>query len=171
MPVTFAALGKGPVVGIIVLGIEHLTRSAVLRYAFPPQIGQVSAERRPPGPVPYDARFDGNAAGPVRQQPRGREAGGPASAESTPAAPRSALQPTGSFGCPQHPRNERLGATRAATPPVPDAPRPDVEIIVADHGTVACEVRAVVKLQGVMRIDRLSCAVAPRASCLISLRS
>jgi hypothetical protein len=37
-------------VGIIVPGIEHPTKSAVLRYAFPPQIGQVSAGRRSPWP-------------------------------------------------------------------------------------------------------------------------
>jgi integrase len=37
---------------------------------FPPQIGQVSTERRSPRPVPYDARFDGNVARPVRHQPR-----------------------------------------------------------------------------------------------------
>ena len=46
MPISFAAIGEHAAVGIIVLGIEH-PRSAVLRYAFPPQIGQVSAERRP----------------------------------------------------------------------------------------------------------------------------
>ncbi len=34
MPVAFAALGEGAVVGIIVLGIEHPTRSVVLRDAF-----------------------------------------------------------------------------------------------------------------------------------------
>ena len=101
MPVTFAALGKGAVVGIVVLGIEHSTMSAVLRYAFPPQIGQVSAKRRSPGSVPYDARFDGNAARPGRHQPRGRDARGPAAAESTSAgaAPGPTLQPAGLLGC------------------------------------------------------------------------
>ena len=47
MPISFAAIGEHAAVGIIVLGIEHPTRSTVLRYAFPPQIGQVRAERRP----------------------------------------------------------------------------------------------------------------------------
>ena len=46
MPVAFAALGEGAVVGIFVLGIEHPTRNAVLCYAFPSQIGHVGAERR-----------------------------------------------------------------------------------------------------------------------------
>jgi hypothetical protein len=78
---------------IIVHGIEHPTRSAILRYAFPPQIGQVSAKRRFPRPVPDDARFDGNAACPVRHQSRGRDTGGPAAAEGSAAGatPRSTL--------------------------------------------------------------------------------
>src|SRR5882672_1160305 len=101
MPVALAAVGKGAAVGIIVLGIEHPTRSAVFRCTFPPQIGHVSAERRSPGPVPYDACFDGNAARPVRHQPHGRDARGPAAAESTAAgaAPGSTLQPAGLLGC------------------------------------------------------------------------
>jgi len=101
MPVGFAATGEGAVVGIIVLGIEHLTRSAVLRDAFPPQIGQVSAERRSPGPVPYDARLDGNAARPVRHRPRGSDACRPAAAEGSAAAATSGstLQSTGLLGC------------------------------------------------------------------------
>lgn len=48
MPVGFAAVGKGAMVRMIVLGIKHPTRSAVLRYAFPPHIGQAGAERRSP---------------------------------------------------------------------------------------------------------------------------
>jgi hypothetical protein len=39
MPIAFAALGEGAVAGGFVIGIEHSTRSAILRYAFPPQIG------------------------------------------------------------------------------------------------------------------------------------
>jgi hypothetical protein len=61
------------------------------------------------------------------------------------------------------------GLARRALPPVPDAPKPDVEIVVAGHGVH--EVRAVVKLQGVMLIGRLSSAVAPRAKCLMCLNS
>jgi hypothetical protein len=57
---------------------------------------------------------------------------------------------------PPAPSQERLRAIYAAPPPVPDAARPDVEIIVADHGPRVREVRAVVKLQGVVRIGRLS---------------
>ena len=93
MPVSFAALGDSAVIGIIVHSIEHPTRRAVLRYAFPPQMGQVSAERCSPGPVPYDACFDGNAARPVRHQPRGRDARSPAAAEGSAAAatPESTL--------------------------------------------------------------------------------
>src|SRR5438094_9177033 len=119
MPVAFATVGEGAVVGIVVFGIEHPTRSAVLRYAFPTQIGHVSAERRSPGPVPYDARFDGNAARPVRHQPRGREARRPAAAErSAPPAPSGSLvQATRSLGCRQCLRDERLNAT-GATPPL-----------------------------------------------------
>jgi hypothetical protein len=49
--------------------------------------------------------------------------------------------------------------------------KPDVEIIVMDHGASAHEVRAVVTLQGVVRIGRLSCAVAPRAKCPMCLHS
>src|SRR5262249_17340382 len=122
MPVTFAALGEGAVIGIIMLGIEHPTRSAVLRYAFPPQIGQVGAKRRPSGPLPYDTRFDGNTARPVRHQPGGRDACGTAAAESSAAGPTpgSALQSTRLLGRRQRPRDERLGAMRTAPPPVPD---------------------------------------------------
>jgi hypothetical protein len=58
---------------------------------------------------------------------------------------------------------------RGKPPRVPDAAKPDVEIIVADHGVD--EVRAVVKFQGVARIGRLWCALAPRARCLMCLRS
>jgi hypothetical protein len=43
MPVALATL-----VGLIALCIEHPTRSAVLRYAFPPLMGHVSLERRFP---------------------------------------------------------------------------------------------------------------------------
>ena len=56
MTVTPATLGEGAMVGIVVLGIEHPTRSAILRYTFPPQIGHVSVERRSLGSVPHDAR-------------------------------------------------------------------------------------------------------------------
>ena len=173
MAVTLAVLGERAMIGIVVLGIEHPTRSAILRYTFPPQIGHVSGERRTLGSVTHDARFDGDAARPVRHQPRGRDAGGAATAESTAAAAtsRSALQPAGFLGCCQHMRNERLGAMRAAPPPVPDAAKPDVEIIVADHGVGVGEVRVVVKLQGVVRLGRLLCAVAPRARCLMCLHS
>src|SRR5882672_11275048 len=171
MTVTLTALGEGATIGIVVFGIEHSTRSTVLRYTFPPQIGQVSTKRRSPGPVPYDARFDGNAARPIRHQPCGRDACRPAAAESSAAAatPGSSLQSTGLLGCRQRPRNERLGPMRAAPPPVPDAAKPDVEIIVAGHGVH--EVRAVVTLQGVVRISRLRCAVAPREICLMCLHS
>jgi hypothetical protein len=125
-------------IGIVVLGIEHSTRSTVLRYTFPPQIGHVSVERRSLGSVPHDARFDSNAARPVRHQPPGRDAGGTAAAEGTAAAATSGstLQSTGFLGCDKHPRDERLGATRAATPPVPDAAKPDVETVVT-HGAAS----------------------------------
>jgi hypothetical protein len=169
MPVTFAAHGKGAVVGIILTGIKHPARSAVLRDAFPPQIGDVSAEQRSPRPVPYNARFDGNAARPGRHQPRHRDARGPAAAETsaTAATPGSTPQSTGLLGCRQRPRNERLAAARVAPAPVPDAPKPDMEIIVVDHSVH--EVRAVVTLQGVVRIGSLSFAGAPRARCLMCL--
>jgi hypothetical protein len=45
MPIALAAIGEGAMIYIIVHGIEHPTRSTLLRYAFPPQIGQVSAKR------------------------------------------------------------------------------------------------------------------------------
>jgi len=63
-----------------------------------------------------DARFNGNAARPVRHQPRGRDARGPDAAEGSAAAamPGSTLQSIGLLGCRQRPRNERLGALRAA---------------------------------------------------------
>src|SRR5437899_1101559 len=115
MPVTFAAVGEGAVVGIIVLGIEHPTRSAVLRNALPSHIGQSSAKRRSPGPVSDDARFDRNTARPVRHQPRGRDACGAAAAESTAAAAMSGstLQSTRLLGCRQGSCNERLGPVMA----------------------------------------------------------
>jgi hypothetical protein len=93
MSVAFAALREGAVVGLIVLGIEHATRSAVFRYAFPPQISHVDAKGRAPRSVPYDARFDRNAARSVRHQPRGRDARSPAAAEGSAAAatPESTL--------------------------------------------------------------------------------
>ena len=98
----------------------------------------MSAKRDPPGPVPDDTRLDSNAARPVRHQPRGRDARGPAAAESSAAgaAPGWALQSAGLLGCRQRPRNEWLGATRAASPPVPDAAKPDVETIVT-HGAAS----------------------------------
>jgi hypothetical protein len=138
MSVAFAAIGEGAVIGIILLGIEHSTRSTVLRYTLPPQIGHVSAERRSPGSVAHDARFDSDVARPVRHQPRSRDASGPAAAESTAVAAtsRAALQSTGFLGCREHPRNERLGTSRAASPPVPDATKPDVETIVT-HGAAS----------------------------------
>ena len=43
--------------------------------------------------------------------------------------------------------NEWLGATAAASAPIPDAPEPDVEIIVAGHDGAVREVRVVVKSQ------------------------
>ena len=121
-----------------------------------------------PCPLPYDARFDGNAACPVYHQPRGRDASGPGRG-------RKQLRGCCDDGAARRPSRlppvhyKRLGAMRAAPPSVPDAPKPDVEIIIADHGTH--EVRAVVTLQGVVRIDRLSCAVAPRARWLMCLNS
>jgi hypothetical protein len=92
------------------------------------------------------------------------DARGPAAAERSAAAatPGTTLQSSGFLGCRQRPRNERFGATRAAPPPVPDAPKTDVKVIVADHGVH--EVSVIVKLQGVVGIGRLSCAVAPRAT-------
>jgi hypothetical protein len=95
--------------------------------------------------------------------------GGPPLVSSGAAASGSTLQSLGLPGCCQHPRNEWLGRTRYAPPPVPDAARPNVEIIIADHGVR--EVHAVVKLQGFARIGRLSCAVAPHARCLMCLNS
>src|SRR5262245_44114638 len=132
VPVVFAALREGAVVGIIVLGIEHPTRSAVLRYAFPPQTGHVSAERRSPGSVPYDTGFDGNTPRSLCHQPRGRDARGPAAAEGSAAAGTqgSTLQSTGLLGSCQRPRNERFGAMHAAPSPVPDAAKPDAEITI-----------------------------------------
>src|SRR5262245_57689759 len=100
MPVTFAAIGEGVVVGIVALGVEHPTRSPVLCRTFPPQIGHVTAKRCSSRPVPYDARFDGNVARPVGHQPRSRDARGPAATESTTAAAALGLtlQSTGLLG-------------------------------------------------------------------------
>jgi hypothetical protein len=36
MPIAFAAVGEGTVVGMVALGVEHPTRSAVPRRTFPP---------------------------------------------------------------------------------------------------------------------------------------
>jgi hypothetical protein len=169
MPVAFAAVGEGAVVGIVVLGIEHPTGSAVPRYAFPPQIGQVSPQRRSSGHVPHDARFKSNAACPVRHQPRGRDARSAAATErSAPPAPSgSPVQATCSLGCRQCLRYERINATGAAPPPVSDAAKTDAEIVIAGHGVIAREVRVVANFQGVVRIGRLSCTVAPRARSLM----
>src|SRR5215510_13494652 len=89
MAVTLAVLGERAMIGIVVLGIEHPTRSAILRYTFPPQIGHVSGERRTLGSVTHDARFDGDAARPVRHQPRGRDA----AARPRPKAPLRLRRP------------------------------------------------------------------------------
>src|SRR5262249_7631975 len=77
-----------------------------------------------------------------------------------------------SFVTPSRRRLSHVSAKRRSPGPVPhDARRCDAEIIVTDHGTVACEVRVVVKLQGFVRIDSLSCAIAPRAKCRMCLHS
>jgi hypothetical protein len=46
MPIPFAAVGERMVVGVIVFGVEHPANGPVLRDTLPPQVGQVSAERR-----------------------------------------------------------------------------------------------------------------------------
>ena len=51
--------------------------------------------------------------------------------------------------------NERLGAAAATSAPFPDAPKPDVEVVVAGHDTGVRDVRVVVKAQRVMQIGRL----------------
>jgi hypothetical protein len=64
------------------------------------------------------------------------------------------------------------GLAQCALPrPGPGRTQAGAEIIAADHGAGLREVRAVVKLQGVVRIGRLSCAGAPRARCLMCLHS
>ena len=143
MAIPFAALGECAVVGVVVLGIEQAAGSAVLRHALPPQVGQVSAERRSPRPLPHDAGLDGDAARPIRHQPSGREAGRSAAAEggAPGAPPGSAVEAAGLLGCRQRLRDERLSATGAAL--VADAPDADAEIVVARHDAGASEVHVI----------------------------
>ena len=79
------------------------------------------------------------------------------------------MEAAGLLGCCQRPRDEWLGATGAAR--VADAPNTNAEVIVARHDAGAREVRVVAVIDGVVRIGRLSCAIAPRAKRLMCLRS
>ena len=173
MSIPFAAIGECAVVSVVAISVEQAAGGAVLRHTLPPQVGQVSAKRRSPRPLPHDAGLHGNAARPIRHQPGGREAGRPAAAKGgAPGAPSgSAVEAAGLLGCRQHLRDERLGPTGAGPPPVPDAPKPDTEIIVVRHDAGAREVRVVANFQGVVQIGRLPCAIAPRAKRLMCLRS
>jgi len=143
-----ATIGKGAMVSVVLFGAEHSDRSAVLRYAFPPQVSEMSPERSPLRPVPYHAGLDG-AARSIRHQASGCDAGRPAAAEAgVPGGPPgSTMQTAGLLGCRQCLRDERLGATGAT--PVPDASKPDPKIIVTSHDVDASEVRAISLFQGV----------------------
>ena len=57
MPVALAPLCEGAMVGVVLLGIEHMTGGPVFGYALAPQIGQMSAERSSVDPVPHHARL------------------------------------------------------------------------------------------------------------------
>ena len=149
MPIAFAALGEPAVIGLIAPGIEHAPRCAVPGHAFPPQIGQMGTKRRSPRPVPHNAGLHGHMARPVRHEPRGGDARGTASAKSAAgfAAGRSAANASGFLSRDQRLGDEWLGATAAASTPIPDASEPDVEIVIAGHGARVHEVCVVVKVQ------------------------
>src|SRR5712691_11950653 len=116
MPIPFAALGEHTVVGVVVVGIEHPAGGTILGDAFPAQVGQVSVEWRSLRPVTHDAGLDGDAAGPIRQQPSRRDACRPAAPEGGAPSfpPGSTVQAAGLLGRGQYLRDERLGTTGAA---------------------------------------------------------
>src|SRR6516162_1757570 len=171
MAIAVAPLGECAMIGVVTLRVEHPAGGAVLRYALPAQVDEVSAERRSLGPVPHHTGFHGNVARASHHQPTGRDARGapPPEGGGASAASRSTVQPTGLLGCGQCLGDEGLGTTGAASAPVADAPKPDMEIVVAAHGTDACEVREVSSLQSVAPTCRLSRFVAHRAKWLMCL--
>src|SRR3974390_426248 len=70
MPVVFAPFRKSLVVGAIASAVEHLGIAAVHRDALTLEIGDVRRKRRrteAPPAMPYDARFDDDAARRVEQ--------------------------------------------------------------------------------------------------------
>jgi hypothetical protein len=83
--IALAPIGECAVIGVVVLGVEHPARGAVFRHAVAAEIDEVGAERGPPHPVPYDARLDHGATGPIGQSTHGGEARGAAAAEGTAA--------------------------------------------------------------------------------------
>ena len=131
----------------------------------------MSTERRSLGSVPHDTGLDRNVARASHHQPTGSDARGSTTPEGrgAGAASRSTVQAAGLLSCGQCLRDKGLGTTRAASTPVADAPKPDMEIVVAAHGTDACEAREVSSLQRVAVTCRLSRFVAHRAKCLMCL--
>ena len=85
------------------------------------------------------------------------------------ASSGSTVEAAGLLGRRQRLCDERLDATGAAL--IADAPNADAEVVVARQGVGAREVRVVAVLEGVVRIGRLSCAIAPRAKSPICMRS
>src|SRR5215467_915462 len=149
MPVALAAAREGAVVGVVMLGVEHPSGRAIPGHAVPPQIAEMRAERRSSCTMPYHTRLDRNVARPIGHEPRGSNARRPPAAEGAapPPAPGSMVQPAGFLGGGQRSRQERLGSTDAAAPSISHAPRPDADVVVADHGADAREVRTATKRQ------------------------
>jgi len=77
------------------------------------------------------------------------------------------MQAAGLLGGGQRSRKERLGPTRAAPASISDAPRPDAEVVVADHDADAREVHKAAIRQGFAASGRLSRGIAPRANHLM----
>src|SRR5262249_34066543 len=68
MPITLAAFRKGAMVGVVMLGVEHPSRGAVLGDPFPLEIVEMRAERCALDAVPDHARLDDDTACPVGQK-------------------------------------------------------------------------------------------------------
>jgi hypothetical protein len=89
MAIPLASIGERPMIGIIVLGIEHSPGGPIPGHAVAAEIAEVRAERRPPHSMPYDTRLDHGATRPTGQASHGGEASGAPASESS-AAPAPA---------------------------------------------------------------------------------
>jgi hypothetical protein len=139
VPIVFAAARERAMVRIVAFGVEHSTGRTIARGSVPSEIGQMSSKGRPLRGMPHDPRLDDHAARPVCRKPICRDARCPATAKgrSSAASAGSMVQSTGLLGGRQHLCDEWLGASGAATSPVPNAPEADAKVIVARHDVAA----------------------------------